>query len=200
MTKGMWPLIQKRAAASPESLMLVDEDDQRLSFLQFQVRLERVAAALRSRGVGAGMFFVHTLLSEGREMLPSTDSQDDAQADLENMMRWLPRANAAGVKILCGDDYGIVLLPHGRYAEELTFYTKHVGIPPADVLRWATVNGSDLLGREGSRGHIEIGSRADLLVVDGDPSSDLSVLEDGNNLRAIMLAGRFVKNDLAGSS
>ena len=44
----------------------------------------------------------------------------------------------AGVKLLCGDDYGAISLPHGRYADELEFYVKEAGIPPLDVIRWAT--------------------------------------------------------------
>ncbi len=43
----------------------------------------------------------------------------------------LPRANAAGVRLLCGDDYGAIGLPHGRYADELEFYVKEAGIPPS---------------------------------------------------------------------
>jgi len=140
------------------------------------------------------MFFVHTLLAEGAAMLPTTDSRDSAQRDFENMLEWLPRANEAGVKIVCGDDYGIILLRHGRYAEELDFYSKQVGIPAVDVLRWATVNGSELLGLGDRAGRIEPGRFADLVVVDGDPSHDLGLLADRENLLAVMLGGRFIEN------
>ena len=46
-------------------------------------------------------------------------------------MAMLPRANEAGVKLLCGDDYGAISLPHGRYADELEFYVEGGGHPPA---------------------------------------------------------------------
>ena len=67
--------------------------------------------------------------------------------DIERALAVLPKANEAGVKLLCGDDYGAISLPHGRYADELKFYVKEAGIPPLDVIRWATHNGADLLGR-----------------------------------------------------
>ena len=51
------------------------------------------------------------------------------------------------MKLLCGDDYGAISLPHGRYADELEFYVKEAGIPPLDVIRWATRNGAELMGR-----------------------------------------------------
>ena len=53
--------------------------------------------------------------------------------DIERALAILPTANAAGVKLLCGDDYGAIGLPHGRYADELEFYVKEAGIAPLDV-------------------------------------------------------------------
>ena len=72
--------------------------------------------------------------------------------DIERSLAMLPKANAAGVKLLCGDDYGAISLPHGRYADELEFYVKEAGIPPLDVIRWATRNGADLMGRAARAG------------------------------------------------
>ena len=89
--------------------------------------------------------------------------------DIERALAILPEANAAGVKLLCGDDYGAISLPHGRYADELEFYVKEAGIPALDVIRWATRNGFELMGRAHELGSVREGYLADLLVVDGDP-------------------------------
>ena len=70
----------------------------------------------------------------------------------------LPKANEAGVKLLCGDDYGAISLPHGRYADELEFYVKEAGIPPLDVIRWATRNGAELMGRSHELGSVREGT------------------------------------------
>jgi imidazolonepropionase-like amidohydrolase len=65
------------------------------------------------------------------------------------------------------------------------------------VLRWATVNGAELLQMADQLGTIEAGKLADLLVVDGDPLEDITVLQDRKNLLAIVKDGQFVKDALA---
>ncbi len=118
-------------------------------------------------------------------------------ADMEQALEVLPVANAAGVKLLVGDDYGAIGLPHGRYADELEFYVKEAGIPPLDVLRWATRNGFELMGRGHELGSVREGYLADLLVVDGDPLGDIALLQDPGRLLAIMKGGTLVKDELS---
>ncbi len=58
------------------------------------------------------------------------------------------------------------------------------------MLRAATVVNARILGREGELGEIVPGALADLLVVDGDPLSDLSLLQDqGKHLQLVMKGG-----------
>jgi len=118
-------------------------------------------------------------------------------ADIEQALGVLPAANAAGVRLLCGDDYGAISLPHGRYADELEFYVKEAGIDPLDVIRWATRNGAELMGRGHELGAVKEGYLADLLVVDGDPLRDIAVLQDQTRLLAIMKGGTLIKDELA---
>jgi imidazolonepropionase-like amidohydrolase len=117
-------------------------------------------------------------------------------ADIERALAILPAANSAGVKLLTGDDYGAIGLPHGRYADELEFYVKEAGIPALDVIRWATRNGFELMGRGHELGSVREGFLADLLVVDGDPLGDIAVLQDPGRLLAIMKGGTLVKDEL----
>jgi len=117
---------------------------------------------------------------------------DSLKADLDAAFDWLPRANAAGVRLVIGDDYGAIGFPHGIYGEELGFYVDVVGIPALDVLRWATVHGAELMGRGHELGTVAPGKLADLLVVDGDPSADIGVLADPARLVAVMKDGRFM--------
>ncbi|HXB38157.1 MAG TPA: amidohydrolase family protein [Acidimicrobiales bacterium] len=116
--------------------------------------------------------------------------------DIEHALAILPVANEAGVKLLCGDDYGAIGLPHGRYADELEFYVKEAGIAPLDVLRWATRHGAEVMGRAHELGSVCEGYLADLLVVDGDPLSDIGVLQDAARLLAIMKGGTLVVDEL----
>ena len=120
----------------------------------------------------------------------------DVEGDWANYCRILPLANDAGVNIVPGDDYGPSAMPHrpGIYGEELSIYVNDVGVKPLDVLRWATVNGARLSGHK--VGEIREGMLADLVVVDGDPSADITVLENADKIKAVLIDGRFVKDEL----
>ena len=154
--------------------------------------IERIVAA--GTFVVPSMFFVYRLWEMVKGMNPTM-----AQAmrdDLDAAFAILPVAAQAGVKLVLGDDYGAVGFPHGIYGEELEFYVKVAGIAPLDVVRWATVNGADLMGRGDELGTVTAGKLADLLVVDGDPIADISVLADKSKIKAIMKDGRFVKEEV----
>lgn len=116
--------------------------------------------------------------------------------DFDRMAAILPKANAAGVKIIIGDDYGAMGFPHGLYADELVLYVTEVGIPAIDVIRWATKNGAEAMGLGDTCGTIEPGKFADLLVIDGDPVSDIGILRDRDKLLAIFKGGVAFKDKL----
>jgi len=121
---------------------------------------------------------------------------DDVHHDIEAMAEILPVANAAGVRLVLGDDFGAIGFPHGPYADELAYYVDEVGIPSTDVLTWATRNGAEVLGRGDELGTVTAGKLADLLVVDGDPVADIHVLQDPSALLAVLQGGRPVTDRL----
>lgn len=121
---------------------------------------------------------------------------DSMKADIDAMAEMLPKANAAGVQLVLGDDFGAISFPHGPYGDELAYYVDEVGIPAIDVIRWATRHGAELMGRGDELGTVTPGKLADLLVVDGDPVDSISVLKDRDNLLAIIKGGRLVKDRL----
>jgi len=142
--------------------------------------------------------YLDKLLSLEELRVPGTETMiETTERELANLCRWVPEAHAAGVTIVLGDDYGVAFLSHGTYAEELEFYVKRMGIAPLDVIRWATVNGARMVGAEDQLGSVEAGKLADLLVVDGDPSADVAILQDPSRLLAIMKGGTFVKDQLS---
>ena len=155
--------------------------------------IDRIVAA--GAFVAPSIFFPTSFLAAmGGPGLGFTDAM---QADLERVRTVLGKANAAGVKLVVGDDYGAVGFAHGRYAEELAVYVRDAGIPPLEVLRWATKHGGELVEPGGDLGTVTEGKLADLLVVDGDPSQDVTVLEDPEHLVAIVKGGALVKDELA---
>ena len=95
----------------------------------------------------------------------------------------------AGGRLGMGGDYGFAWTPHGTYAKELTFFVKHVGFTPLEVLKCATKTGAEIMGRGTEFGTLEAGKLADILVVDGDVLADIAVLEDRSRFVAVMQGG-----------
>ncbi len=112
--------------------------------------------------------------------------------DFAAMCAMLPKAVDGGVRIAIGDDFGSSITPHGTYAEELAVYTSHAGIPALEVLRWATQVGGQLTGWGDELGTIAPGMLADLVIVDGDPSDDVTILADPARIVAVVKDGRLV--------
>ena len=69
-------------------------------------------------------------------------------------------------------------------------------LPPLEILRSACVVNAEILNQAGRLGSICEGALADLLVVDGDPLTDVSVLAEPTNLRVIMKDGQFHKRTI----
>jgi imidazolonepropionase-like amidohydrolase len=122
---------------------------------------------------------------------------DAIRADLVRMCETLPKADAAGVSILLGDDYGAIGFSHGTYGGELELYVEDAGMSPASVLRWGTRNGAVAMGRATDLGAIEVGRLADLVVLDGDPGADITVLTRTGPV-AVLKGGQVVSGSLPG--
>jgi imidazolonepropionase-like amidohydrolase len=89
----------------------------------------------------------------------------------------------SGVKIALGTDAAVY--PHGDNAKEIATMVER-GMTPADAIRVATVNATDLLGVT-DRGRIATGLIADLIAVPGDPLADVRVFQD---VRFVMKDGK----------
>jgi imidazolonepropionase-like amidohydrolase len=92
----------------------------------------------------------------------------------------------AGVKIGYGTD---LLGPMHQY-QSREFVIRAEAMAPWEVIRSATAINAELLNRAGELGVIAAGARADLIVVDGDPLADISLLDgQGEHLSVIMKDG-----------
>jgi imidazolonepropionase-like amidohydrolase len=117
----------------------------------------------------------------------------DAAIVLEHQQRLAPMLKRHGVRLLPGGDYGFPFNPTGRNARDLELFVKHLGFTPTEALVAATQWGGELMGMGDELGCIKKGYLADLLLVRGDPTVDVVLLQDKNNLLAIMKDGRFHK-------
>src|SRR2546428_3316807 len=109
---------------------------------------------------------------------------------LEAGMRSLELCQRAGVPVAYGSD----LLGALQSEQSREFVIRAQVLTPIEVIRQATLVGAQVVREEGRLGIVEVGARADLLLVDGDPLADLRcLLDQGAHLRAILKAGRFYK-------
>lgn len=100
-----------------------------------------------------------------------------------------------------GDTFGLQLL--NQNIENVIIETE-LGFTPYEALLHSTSNAAEVLSwsgelnpyKDGSLGVIESGAYADLLIVDGNPLEDLTVLRKRENLRVIMKDGKIYKNTL----
>ncbi len=113
------------------------------------------------------------------EMAKSSPDMTPAQAEKAFMVGMkikeaLARSYAAGVNIAFGTDMGVG--PHGQNAREFA-YMVEAGMKPAEAIKAATINASQLLDIADETGTIVAGKSADIIAVDGNPLDDVKTLE-----------------------
>jgi imidazolonepropionase-like amidohydrolase len=149
----------------------------------------------------AGAYMVPTLVCYGESYRRGPEFGVSA-----TVMEKLAYVNQAGAQMLerCRDagvkmGYGTDLMGELHDAQSQEFLIRREVLPAVDVLRAATSINAEILRREGDLGVVAAGALADLIVVDGDPLADLSLLQDqGRHLPVIMQGGRFHKYMLPG--
>jgi imidazolonepropionase-like amidohydrolase len=129
----------------------------------------------------------------GRKLGFPAVSQAKVKDVLDQGLSSLEIARAAGVKIGFGTD----LLGETHDQQSREFEIRARALPPAEVIRSATLVNAEILNRSGELGVVAPGALADLLVVDGDPLANLALLaEPEKHLLAVVKAGRFVVDRL----
>ena len=120
-------------------------------------------------------------------------------AEIEITKKSVRRMRDAGVKILPGGDYGFGWTPHGTYAKDLQYFVELFGYTPFDALVAATRDAGEMVGFGGGRvGTLEAGKLADLILVAGDPTVDVRVLQQRSRIVAVMKGGAFYHYALDG--
>jgi imidazolonepropionase-like amidohydrolase len=115
------------------------------------------------------------------------------EKELEAAVQSLRAMHRRGIRVLPGGDYGFAWAPHGTNATDLQYFVDYLGFTPMEALVSATRYGGQIMRLGKELGEIREGWLADLLLVDGDPLADLSILLDSKRLLAIMKDGVFHK-------
>lgn len=139
------------------------------------------------------MAVLFALIEEGEKLGLPAASLEKLKPFGDSSLLGLEMMKKAGVKMGYGSD--LLGSLHARQCTEFTLRAKV--LPTIDVLRSACVINAELLGQTGKIGCIREGATADILVVDGNPLEDLSVLASGgDHLSVIMKEGSFHKRTI----
>jgi imidazolonepropionase-like amidohydrolase len=139
----------------------------------------------------------HTMLYEASPWVPPEVARGmGIDQLLEASKKTHTELRKRGIRHLIGGDFGFAWSKQGTNARDLKFFVDYYGYTPAEALRCGTRNGGALMtmGSSEKLGEIKEGYLADLLVVDGDPLADLSVLLNPERLVVIMKDGQVYKN------
>ena len=141
--------------------------------------------------------FLANLADHGAKVGAATTQVDIFRGEIAATGEMIRRAHAAGVRLLCGSESGFSLTPYGHWhARELELFVDVLGLTPLEAISCATRNGAFALRRpDDSIGVVLADAAADLIVVDGDPATDIAVLGDRSRLRHVYSRGSAVDLD-----
>jgi imidazolonepropionase-like amidohydrolase len=106
---------------------------------------------------------------------------------IESKLEALQGFLSAGVRVVAGNDAGLPYTGFGCLWQELAAMTAG-GMTAMQAIAAATRTAARALGLRDRAGSIQVGKQADLLVVDGDPTADITAL---SRVRLVMQAGRI---------
>ena len=146
--------------------------------------------------VAPGLHWLYATLYEAADFgYPQEAAEAVGYKDeLEHSIIGLKELHKRGVRVLPGGDYGFAWTPHGTNARDLQHFVDLLDFTPMETIRAATTLGGEILQRPDELGRVAPGYLADLLLVNGDPSSDITVLQDHDNLVGIMKDGKWHKD------
>jgi imidazolonepropionase-like amidohydrolase len=146
--------------------------------------------------VGPAIAWEVTLLERSREIgMPlAAVEQRGYRREVEETISAVKRLREVGVRVLIGGDYGLSITPHGSNAKDLEYFVDLFGMSPVEALLCATRDGGAAADPAGMVGTLEEGKYADLVVVNGDPTDDVRILQDHTRIDAVMKGGQVYTN------
>ncbi len=139
-----------------------------------------------------------TLLASIRDLAPPGPQQSGAARmfikEYEVAGARLQKAYKAGIPFVTGSESGWSLVPYGEWhAREMQIFVEHLGLSPLEAIASATSIAARMLPRyEEKIGSLAAGKYADLLLIDGDPLQDISVVNKPSARKAVMKGGALI--------
>jgi imidazolonepropionase-like amidohydrolase len=142
----------------------------------------------------------HTIVhgeASGSGLTPEVGGYMGIPGLLEKSVETHTELRKRGIRHLIGGDYGFAWSRQGTNARDLKFFVDYYGYSMEGALICATRYGGQAMRSEGDLGTITEGALADLLLVNGDPLKDVTIMTDADRLALIMCDGQIHKNATA---
>ncbi len=137
--------------------------------------------------------FQANLLEYGDRIGASPELREIFRREIAESSVMLKRAYDAGVPLLCGTESGFSITPYGEWHyREMEVFVRDLGMTPLQAIRCATSENAVALQMPDAVGAVVPGRLADLLVVDGDVSADVTLLRERARIEHILLGGSRV--------
>ena len=135
--------------------------------------------------------FQANLADFGHRVGANENLKEIFRKEIEDSASMLKKAKKAGVPILCGSESGFSLTPYGEWHyRELEIFVSELGFSNLDAIAAATGMCGIHGGFHGETGIIADGKFADLILVEGDPSQDVTILKDKSNIKTVFVGGK----------
>ena len=201
----------------PEVQALVDEAHMRGRMVAAHVRGERSSEVAARAGVDSiehatyasddtlerirdqgltlvpGLRYLYSIIENGPRFGITEDivGPSGLRDEIKQASDTYRRAREMGIRMCPGGDFGFAWNPHGEYAKDIQIFVDVIGFTPLEAITCATRNGAELMRMQDRIGTLAPGKLADIVVVDGDPLRDITLLQDRARL-SVMQGGRWV--------
>ncbi|MEQ8965392.1 MAG: amidohydrolase family protein [Azospirillaceae bacterium] len=157
--------------------------------------LDRMEAAKDRIFVGPAIGLIHNTIHEAGPwgITPEIARDLGMNACMERSIETYNEIRRRGIRTVIGGDYGFAWTPQGTNARDIAHFVDKFGYAPGEALQCATRVGGEIMGMGDELGQVREGYLADLLLVDGDPLEDVSILQDRDRLVMIMKDGALHK-------
>jgi imidazolonepropionase-like amidohydrolase len=140
--------------------------------------------------------FLANLADYGSKVGATPGMEDIFRGEITATAKMMRQAYDAGVMLICGSEAGFALTPYGHWhGREMEVFVQELGLSALEAITTSTKNGAWAMRMEDELGTVEVDKLADLLVVDGDPTTDIKILNDRSRISEVISRGERVDLD-----
>jgi len=153
-----------------------------------------IEAALKHNCVITPTLTMLVNLVAAKQTVAGASSMDATRREIDAAAEGLTRAYKAGVPLISGSESGWSPVPFGQWhAREMEIFVEMLGLTPLQAIHSATVASTRMFTRQGQKiGKLETGRFADIIVVPGDPTVDIKLLQKPKSFDFIFKGGKQI--------